>query len=413
MSLFYIPQTSAFGVNVREFPGATLNFYEPGTTTPKTTYTDNAETTPHAADVTANGFGVFAPIYFTGNFKVILKDKDGVVQYTADNVTISAGNMDFLGDFDTSTNAGDYPATGNKGDTYRVSTGFTLNALSGSHILITGDQIRCNKDEATGIDADWDILRTADEYDASGKRTISSLGTNQDVDITPSGTGNTNLTTGNLELAGVQALTSEILTLGGNQTLSVDASKKTTLQSNGTNQDLDLTPSGTGDSRVVTGNLDIVEALKGVLLQGNSVLSVDASGAITVNSIGTNQDIIIKGSGTGGLVPTNGIKISNQSEYYDIKRIDIGDWDMVATASINVAHGLTLADILEVSVWIYNDAASSISPIGFDSGTGSAGRFNMNTTNVILWRTLGGLWDSTNYDSTSYNRGHIYIKYKV
>ena len=74
--------------------GYELYFYEPGTATPKDTFTDDAFTTPSTNPVVADSDGRFAEIFLVGNYKVILKDDDGVQIWSADNVSGMGGNWD-------------------------------------------------------------------------------------------------------------------------------------------------------------------------------------------------------------------------------------------------------------------------------------------------------------------------------
>lgn len=161
MTVFYTPITSAFGQHVIADAGSKLFFFETGTTTPKETFADAAETVPNTDPVIADSTGRFGPIFITGAYDVELQDADGVQAWKVLSLTSSgvAGGVVFLGGFDSSTNAGDYPASGAKGDLFVVTTGFTLNPLSGSHILSTRDFIIANIDGATGVDSDWDIIR--------------------------------------------------------------------------------------------------------------------------------------------------------------------------------------------------------------------------------------------------------------
>jgi len=94
------------------------------------------------------------------------------------------------------------------------------------------------------------------------------------------------------------------------------------------------------------------------------------------------------------------------------KIIDIGDWNMDTTASLSVAHGLTLADIRWVQVTIRNDAGTlSTSFPTIDTTALSNERVEFDGTNVIMLRSLSGTFDGTDYDATSYNRGWITIGY--
>ena len=161
MTVFYTPITSAFGQNIIANAGSKLFFFETGTTTPKETFADAAETVPNTDPVIADSRGRFGPIFITGAYDVELTDAEDVQTWKVLSLTSSgvAGGVVFLGGFDSSTNAGNYPASGAKGDLSVVTTGFTLNPASGSHTLSTRDFIIANIDGATGVDSDWDIIR--------------------------------------------------------------------------------------------------------------------------------------------------------------------------------------------------------------------------------------------------------------
>lgn len=92
--------------------------------------------------------------------------------------------------------------------------------------------------------------------------------------------------------------------------------------------------------------------------------------------------------------------------------VDIGDWNMDATISIQVAHGLTLSNIRNINVVVRDDADSIHIPLNYGDVTAlgvPAGDFNAQSTDVYLARDLGGFFDNANYDATSYNRGWITI----
>lgn len=92
-----------------------------------------------------------------------------------------------------------------------------------------------------------------------------------------------------------------------------------------------------------------------------------------------------------------------------VKIIDIGDWDMDATGGVGIAHGLTQANIRSIQVVVRDDGGSLLYPLDYDLGAGASGRYLIASTNVNLTRATSGAFDSTNYNSTSYNRGWITI----
>lgn len=99
------------------------------------------------------------------------------------------------------------------------------------------------------------------------------------------------------------------------------------------------------------------------------------------------------------------------------KIIEIGDWDMDANQQKAVAHGLTLSKIRTVSTMIRDDAGTNQLPLNGGAGVGNennAGNVDsIDATNVNLYRVVGSLFDSTNYNATGYNRGWVTIEYEV
>lgn len=97
------------------------------------------------------------------------------------------------------------------------------------------------------------------------------------------------------------------------------------------------------------------------------------------------------------------------------KVIDIGDWDMDATVNIQVAHGLTRDNIRQISVVVRDDAAEDYYPLDYSDAAHAnlEGAFYINQTQVQLFRRAGGIFDHTDFNSTSYNRGWITIWYVV
>lgn len=94
---------------------------------------------------------------------------------------------------------------------------------------------------------------------------------------------------------------------------------------------------------------------------------------------------------------------------------EIGDWDMVATASVSITISVDRTKIRHISVLVRGDtAAIDISPLDkASSATGiCAGTYNLTgvLNNAFLARVAGGAFDNINYDSTSYNRGWIYFE---
>lgn len=88
MAELFDPRYQAQDANGLPYAGATLTFYQAGTTTKITIYSDQEATTPRANPVTADATGSFPPIYISGpdRYKFILQSAAGVTLDTADDV---------------------------------------------------------------------------------------------------------------------------------------------------------------------------------------------------------------------------------------------------------------------------------------------------------------------------------------
>jgi hypothetical protein len=99
------------------------------------------------------------------------------------------------------------------------------------------------------------------------------------------------------------------------------------------------------------------------------------------------------------------------------KIYNIGDWDMDATATINIAHGLSATEWKTVRVInpiiIPDDDSSRLSLCEINVSTGNmlGGTGAVDSTNIQLTRATGELFDNVAYDSTGFNRGYVTIEY--
>jgi len=95
--------------------------------------------------------------------------------------------------------------------------------------------------------------------------------------------------------------------------------------------------------------------------------------------------------------------------------IEIGDWNMDSSQSKAVAHGLGNAwkNIRNIEVMIRNDGDDQYNPLDTGSSTGGTcggiGSPGIDATNINLIRAASYLFDSTDYNATSYNRGWITV----
>jgi len=87
MSSRFVPPFYDVGSGLNPSSGAQLFFFETGTSKLKDTFSDQLSTpTKNKNPVDANAKGVFPNIFITGSYKVVLKDKKGSQEWTADPV---------------------------------------------------------------------------------------------------------------------------------------------------------------------------------------------------------------------------------------------------------------------------------------------------------------------------------------
>lgn len=110
-----------------------------------------------------------------------------------------------------------------------------------------------------------------------------------------------------------------------------------------------------------------------------------------------------------------GLRTQSSGSYLKFKLIDIGDWNMDTTDSVNVTHGLDVTKLRSVDVMLRHDNGvdlvnlERVHALTFDL----AGAVDWNSTLFVLTRKAGGTFDSTSYDSTSFNRGFILAWYEA
>jgi len=154
-----------------------------------------------------------------------------------------------------------------------------------------------------------------------------------------------------------------------------------------------------------------VEIESVILKDGN--VEVDE---LTVNddvTLATGKDLNIQGAGR---VKHDGSNVSGYSTTDGVirhKRLNIDDWNMDSTQTVNIAHGLPdMLKIISINVSIINDASSAIyNFVTSDSVVAGTESISYNSTNISLSRKTGGTFDNVNYDTVPFNRGYIDIFY--
>lgn len=386
-SRLILPYSRVDDNNGHPLDGAKLYFFENGTGTPKNTFSDVDATTPNTNPVIADSQGQFGDIYLVGIYRVMLDDKNDVTQpdYPADDV-VEIGVI-----------------TG----TQKLSKG--ADVVSEAALFTT---------EGFPTDGNY--------FDITGTTTITSI-------ITSDNSG----TVIKLHFDGVLTLTHDgtnliLPTLANITTAAGDEAEFVEYASGAwrcTNyQSTSNVPVTIGTTQTITGIKTLENAQPTLFLSETGVAAENgkwniagASEALHIQTVNDAKDtfssiVRVERSGTTPtsfkvfprLIADGGVE-TDGTNALKTKIIDIGDWDMVATSSVNVAHGLTLADIRNVSVVIRHDADTNHYPLDRDDNTNVAGNWSANATNITMNRIAGALFDNTNFDSTSFNRGWITI----
>lgn len=106
--------------------------------------------------------------------------------------------------------------------------------------------------------------------------------------------------------------------------------------------------------------------------------------------------------------------VDNKLATTSVAIIDIGDWNMDTTTNVNVVTGITVTDVRSMNVTIRSDTGNEVLSLNTGSavtGTPQGWLFQNSLGTLTLYRLPGGLFDSTDFDSTSYNRGWVTIIY--
>lgn len=164
---------------------------------------------------------------------------------------------------------------------------------------------------------------------------------------------------------------------------------------------------------VLTGpiNLVVADAQRTLTVANGTAQTITvkrATGTGTPVASGQTQELVV---GTNSVVATDSLRVE-LGTILKTKVIDIGDWDMDATVTVNVAHGLTASKIRSCDVLIIADS-TGIYPFvsGYTTGNTIEGAFFIDNTFVSMERKTGGVFDNTSFDQTSFNRGWITIQY--
>lgn len=134
----------------------------------------------------------------------------------------------------------------------------------------------------------------------------------------------------------------------------------------------------------------------------------DASASSILSGIqSSGQILLVNNAGSWEVL------VNTTSTDYKIKTkvISIGTWNMDTTSNVSIAHGLTLSKIVGIRALINNDSLTVKSILSGSNVTGDLGGIiSVDSTNVNLYRTTSGYYDSALY-SGAVNRGVVLIDY--
>jgi cytoskeletal protein CcmA (bactofilin family) len=163
----------------------------------------------------------------------------------------------------------------------------------------------------------------------------------------------------------------------------------------------------------VTSNVDIT----GTLTVAGAVdfdSNLNVAGTLTVaGTTDITSALNVTGSGTFD----GGIDAGSSGTALKCKIVNIGDWNMDTTSSVTVAHGLgaSWSNIRHVGLVLRNDANDTIYPSSNVTGASNPAVYvvECDSTNVQINRATSGFFDTTDFNSTSYNRGWLVIWYEA
>ena len=149
-----------------------------------------------------------------------------------------------------------------------------------------------------------------------------------------------------------------------------------------------------------------------VLKDADKTVTFSGATDITTNKdiVTTLSEVIYQVYNKNGTIYANALIDSTPSSSLYPIIVNIGDWNMAADLSKVVTHGLSdFKKVREIGVMIRDDADSNYyytpSVTILDAVNSAIGP--LTSTTLSLTRSDGGIFNSTSFNSTSYNRGYI------
>ena len=181
-----------------------------------------------------------------------------------------------------------------------------------------------------------------------------------------------------------------------------------------------------------SGTSDDMTELTGLTIGDKILLRADTGDTITVkhNDSGATIKILIKNDNDYILDEQHPLELIlvNTNELAEVDNVDftaglltkiieIGDWNMDATPTVSITHGISSgrSRIRTMAAVVRNDADEVL--LNLEGGSGSGGPWGsigaITDTAIDLSRGSAGPFDSVLYDATSYNRGWLTIQYTI
>ena len=234
----------------------------------------------------------------------------------------------------------------------------------------------------------------------------------RDASITPSGSADTDSTSQYL-----QALNAKIVeTLRAtpadvNNRGSIELAELLEVQA-GTNTTAAVTPATLAGLTATVSRRGLIElSTNGETTTGTST-QTSLSPANLRSQIATFAEVNAGSSTTALITPgrlnnSTLVILNDTSSTIRTNSYDIGDWNMDSTTNVNIAHGLGAdwQNVIHAQAMILDDTSQNLTPLY------AGGAVSILSTNIRLARDNAGIFDNTAYDSTSFNRGRVFIHY--
>lgn len=169
-----------------------------------------------------------------------------------------------------------------------------------------------------------------------------------------------------------------------------------------------------GSALSVSGNAAIGASYSSTSGPTNGLI---VQGPVGIGTPAPSHTLTVVGSAniSGALSANGGIDAGGNGLTVCLKRTFIGYWDMDSTSQVTIPHGVNGSKIICIQAYITDDNGTTfrfLTPGGPVPGSGFDGSIGAITSaNVTLARGAGGVFDNTSYDSTSINRGDLFIWY--